>query len=221
VDYPALLADGGVRGLRLGLLLDIGVGTPPTAEVRASVEAAARLLEAEGAAVEPVAPFLDQAMLDGLNRFFQARSCTDYLSLAPERQAKVLPFVRGWLQPALAWSAVELFRAMNQIPRLREATVRACQPYDYVLAPTSPIPAYEAEEPCPGGDPARPFDHVNFTAAFNQSEQPAASVPCGLTADGLPIGLQVVGRRFDDAGVLRVAAAYERLRPPTPAWPEP
>ncbi|HEX8374549.1 MAG TPA: amidase, partial [Geminicoccaceae bacterium] len=199
VDYPARLADGGVRGLRLGLLLDIGVGTPPTPEVKAAVEAAARLFEAEGATVEPLAPFVDQAMLDGLNRFFQARSCTDFLALAPERQAKMLPFVRDWLQPALSWSAVELFRALNQIPRLREAAVRACQPYDYVLSPTSPIPAYGAEEPCPGSDQGRPFDHVCFTAPFNQSEQPAASVPCGTTADGLPIGLQVVGRRFDDA----------------------
>lgn len=222
VDYPARLGDGpGLRGLRLGLLLDVGVGTPPTPEVRAAVEAAALLLEAEGAVVEPVAPFCDQAMLDGLNRFFQARSCADYLALAPERQARVLPFIRDWLRPALSWSAVELMRAVGQIPRLREATVRACQPHDFVLSPTSPIPAYAAGEACPGDDPARPFDHVNFTAPFNQSEQPAASVPCGTTADGLPIGLQLVGKRFDDVGVLRLAAAYERLRGPPPAWPEP
>ncbi len=222
VDYPARLADGlDLKGLRLGVLLDMGVGTAPTPEVRAAIEAAARLLEAEGAAVESVAPFGDAAMLDGLNRFFQARSCTDFLGLAPERQAKVLPFIRDWLRPALSWSAVELMRAVNQIPRMREAAVRACQPYDYVLSPTSPIPAYGAEEPCPGSDPARPFEHICFTAPFNQSEQPAASVPCGVTGDGLPVGLQVVGRRFDDAGVLRLAAAYERLRPPMPPWPEP
>jgi aspartyl-tRNA(Asn)/glutamyl-tRNA(Gln) amidotransferase subunit A len=220
-DYPARLGGLELKGLRLGLLLDMGVGTPPTPEVRAAVEAAARLLEGEGAVVEPVPPFGDPAMVDGLNRFFQARSCADFLAMPPERQAKVLPFVRDWLRPALSWSAVELMRALNQIPRMREAAVRACQPYDAVLSPTSPIPAYGAEEPCPGSDPARPFDHICFTAPFNQSEQPAASVPCGVTADGLPIGLQLVGRRFDDLGVLRLAAAYERLRPPMPAWPEP
>lgn len=222
VDYPARLAEPlELTGLRLGLLLDIGIGTPPTPEVRAAVEAAARLLEAEGAVVEPVAPFGDSAMLEGLNRFFQARSCTDFLGVPHERQAKVLPFIRDWMRPALSWSAVELMRAVNQIPRLREAAVGACQPFDFVLSPTSPISAYAAEEACPGNDPQRPFDHICFTAPFNQSEQPAASVPCGFTADGLPIGLQVIGRRFDDLGVLRLAAAYERLRAPMPAWPEP
>jgi aspartyl-tRNA(Asn)/glutamyl-tRNA(Gln) amidotransferase subunit A len=160
-------------------------------------------------------------MLEGLDRFFRARAMTDFLNVAPEKQAKALPFIREWMRSALSWSAVELFRALNEVPRMREAAVRACQPYDYVLSPTSPIPAYSADEPCPGSDPARPFDHVCFTAPFNQSEQPAASIPCGFTGDRLPIGLQIVGRRFDDLGVLQLAAAYERLRPALPAWPEP
>ena len=210
-----------VRGLRLGLMMEVGVGTKPTAEVRAAVEAAARALEGAGASVEEVGPFCDEAMLEGLDRFFRARAMTDFLGVGPEKQAKALPFIREWMRPALSWSAVELFRALNEIPRMREAAVRACQPYDYVLSPTSPIPAYAADEPCPGSDPARPFDHVCFTAPFNQSEQPAASIPCGFTGDGLPIGLQIVGRRFDDLGVLQLAAAYERLRPALPAWPEP
>jgi Asp-tRNA(Asn)/Glu-tRNA(Gln) amidotransferase A subunit family amidase len=220
VDYAAL-PPLPLKDLRLGLLLDIGVGTPATDEVKASVEAAAKLLEGEGASIEPVAPFADGAMMDGLNRFFQARACTDYLAMAPERQERVLPFIRRWLEPAQGWSAVELFRAFNQIPRMREAAVSACAPFDFVLSPTSPIPAYSADEPCPGSDPTRPFEHLAFTAPFNQSEQPAASVPCGMTSDGLPIGLQIIGHRFDDAGVLRLASAYERLRPALPAWPEP
>ncbi|HLL18638.1 MAG TPA: amidase family protein, partial [Rubrivivax sp.] len=56
---------------------------------------------------------------------------------------------------------------------------------------------------------------------FNMSEQPAISVPCGHTTAGLPIGLQIVGRRHDDLGVLRLAAAWERLRPPLLPWPQP
>jgi Asp-tRNA(Asn)/Glu-tRNA(Gln) amidotransferase A subunit family amidase len=220
VDYPARL-DRDLAGVRLGLLLDIGVGTPPEPEVRAAVVAAARLFAAQGAEVEEVAPFADLAMLEGLTRFFQARSCTEYLKLPPERQAKVLPFIRRWLLPALDWSAVQLFRAINEIPRLREAAVRACAPYDFVLSPTSPIPAYAAEAACPGDDPAHPFGHICFTAPFNQSEQPACSVACGFTSDGLPIGLQIIGQRFDDLGVLQMAHAYERLRPELPDWPEP
>jgi aspartyl-tRNA(Asn)/glutamyl-tRNA(Gln) amidotransferase subunit A len=57
------------------------------------------------------------------------------------------------------------------------------------------------------------YEWIPFTFPFNMTGQPAASVPCGFTADGLPIGLQIVGRRFDDAGVLRAAAAFERLQP--------
>ena len=57
--------------------------------------------------------------------------------------------------------------------------------------------------------PLNPFPHIGFTVAFNMSEQPAVSVNCGFDDDGLPIGLQIVGRRFDDVGVLAVARAYE------------
>jgi aspartyl-tRNA(Asn)/glutamyl-tRNA(Gln) amidotransferase subunit A len=85
--------------------------------------------------------------------------------------------------------------------------------------------AYDAELPCPTNDPARPFEHIAFTLPFNMSEQPAASVNCGYTAGGLqkglPIGLQIIGQRFDDLGVLRLARAWERLRPAQRAWPEP
>jgi aspartyl-tRNA(Asn)/glutamyl-tRNA(Gln) amidotransferase subunit A len=67
----------------------------------------------------------------------------------------------------------------------------------------------------------RPFEHIAFTAPFNMSEQPAASICAGYDADGLPIGLQIIGHRFDDLGVLRMASAYEALRPAQRVWPEP
>jgi len=56
---------------------------------------------------------------------------------------------------------------------------------------------------------------------FNMSEQPAASINCAYDVDGLPIGLQIAGQRFDDLGVLRVARAFEQIRPPQRPWPEP
>jgi len=83
------------------------------------------------------------------------------------------------------------------------------------------MPAFPAELPCPTNDPARPFEHIGFTVSFNMSEQPAASINCGYTASGLPIGLQIVGQRFDDLGVLQMARAWELLRPPQHPWPEP
>jgi Asp-tRNA(Asn)/Glu-tRNA(Gln) amidotransferase A subunit family amidase len=71
------------------------------------------------------------------------------------------------------------------------------------------------------------MEHIGFTLPFNMSEQPAISVPCahvrGGPADGAPIGLQIIGRRHDDLGVLRLARAWERLRPADALrpWPEP
>lgn len=220
VDYLASL-ERDVKGLRIGLLLDIGSGTRPTPEVAAAVGAAARLLEAHGATIEPLAPFLDDGLMLCLNRFFQSRAWTDFSAMPRERQAKVLPFIRDWCRPAEGYSAADAFRAIAGIFQMREKTVAATAAFDFVLSPTSPIVAYDAEEACPGNDPARPFEHICFTAPFNQSEQPAASIGCGMSADGLPIGLQIVGRRFDDLGVLRLARAYERLRGPLAPWPEP
>ena len=63
------------------------------------------------------------------------------------------------------------------------------------------------------GKPVEPYAWIPFTYPFNMTGQPASSVPCGFTKDGLPIGLQIVGRRFDDVTVLRASAAFERVRP--------
>jgi aspartyl-tRNA(Asn)/glutamyl-tRNA(Gln) amidotransferase subunit A len=219
-DYAAHL-NGGVKGLKLGLMLDIGVGTKPTPEVRAAIETAARAFEAAGAIVEPVAPFMTQELMDGLDRFFQLRALSDLQLMAPERRAKVLPFIVSWCQRAQGLGGVDGIRALNQLMAIRERAVKATQPFDFVLSPTSPITAYDAELPCPGGDPAKPFEHIAFTAPFNQSEQPAASINCGYDSTGLPIGLQIVGHRFDDAGVLRLASAYEAMRPAQKPWPQP
>jgi Asp-tRNA(Asn)/Glu-tRNA(Gln) amidotransferase A subunit family amidase len=104
---------------------------------------------------------------------------------------------------------------------LREAAVRACQPYDFVLSPVNPVPGYPAEWASPINDPQRPFEHIAYTLPYNMSEQPAASINCGHTAAGLPIGLQIVGRRHDDLGVLRLARAWERMRPAPRPWPVP
>jgi len=103
-----------------------------------------------------------------------------------------------------------------------KAAAMATLPYDFVLSPTAPITAYSAELPSPSDDPLNPFPHIGFTVAFNMSEQPAATINCGYSDEGLPIGLQIIGRRFDDVGVLGVAMAFEAMRASEArAWPEP
>ncbi len=169
--------------------------------------------------VEPVEPFLERRLYDSLDLFFRARLAAQLLDLPPERLAGVLPFVRHWAMAAVRSSAIESARALADLFEMRRRCQEVLNRFDYLLTPTIPIPPYAAEDACPGNDLERPFEHIAFTAPFNQSEQPACSVPCGVDAEGLPIGLQIVGRRFDDRGVLQLARAFERIRAPLPPWP--
>jgi aspartyl-tRNA(Asn)/glutamyl-tRNA(Gln) amidotransferase subunit A len=211
-----------LKGLKLGLMLEAGCGAPPTAEVKAAVERAARDFETAGAHVEPLKPFLTQEMLDGLDRFWRARALSDIGQLPPERRAVVLPFIRQWAESAAGFSGVEVFRGFDQIPEMRKAAIASTDRFDFVLSPTAPMTAFPAKWASPSQDPLKPFPHIGFTVAYNMSEQPAATVNCGYDGEGLPIGLQIVGRRFDDVGVLSIARAFEAMRAgEARPWPEP
>ena len=210
-----------LRGLRIGLLLDASCGLPVDTEVKAAVERAAKLMEAAGAIIVPMQPFMTQAMLDGMDHFWRMRSHVDLQALPADRRAKVLPYIRTWAESAAGMSGTDVFNASHQFHLTRVATVKACSAFDYVISPVAPMPAFQAELPSPTNDPLRPLEHIGFTVPFNMSEQPAASINCGYTSGGLPIGLQIAGARFDDLGVLQVARAFELIREPQKTWPEP
>jgi aspartyl-tRNA(Asn)/glutamyl-tRNA(Gln) amidotransferase subunit A len=159
-------------------------------------------------------------MLDAICRFFEARSYNDLAQLPPARRERVLPFVAEWCTwRAASFSGRDVMQAYNLVMAMREAAVASSADYDFVLSPTSPILPYEAELPAPGNDPRNALPHIAFTVAYNMSEQPAASINWSYSADGLPIGVQIIGRRFDDAGVLRLSRLLEKLRPPQRDWP--
>lgn len=210
-----------VRGLKLGLLMDAGWGLPVEPEVRAAVEAAARAFEAAGAVVEPVKPFMTREMAEGMDRFWRCRFWIDIGALSEARRARILPFIVEWARGGANLTGEQVFHGYSQMGAMRDAAVAACAAYDFVLTPTAPIPAFAAELPCPTNDPARPFEHIAFTLPYNMSEQPAASIDCGHTSGGLPIGMQIVGQRHDDLGVLQLARAWERMRPAPRPWPAP
>jgi aspartyl-tRNA(Asn)/glutamyl-tRNA(Gln) amidotransferase subunit A len=210
-----------LKGLRIGLLLEAGCGLVVEPEVRAAVEQAARLFEGAGATVVPMKPFMTQTMLAGMDHFWRMRSYVDMNALPPDRKARVLPYIREWGDSAAGMSGEAVFRAFNQFHETRVRTVAACRPFDYVISPTSPVVAFPAEHASPTNDPLRPLEHIGFTVPFNMSEQPAASINCGYTRAGLPIGLQIAGRRFDDLGVLQVSRAFELIRGEQRPWPQP
>jgi len=220
-DFAAGLEGVALEGLKIGFLPDMRAGLPVHPEVRAAAQAAAAALARAGCIVEEMPSFLTPEMLDGMCRFFEARSYSDFAQLPPARQGKVLPFVAQWCSwRAHAFSGTDVMQALGQVMAMREAAVAACRRYDFVISPVSPILPYEAESAAPGDDPRNALPHIAFTVPYNMSEQPAASLNWSYARDGLPIGVQIVGRRFDDLGVLRLARALEDLRPAQKAWPD-
>lgn len=224
-DYVAAISGdhaAWVKGLRIAYLADAKLGTPLQADVRTACAEAARALEAAGAKVEEITPFLTADMLDGVVRFFEARAHNDFMALPPERQQAILPFIVDWCtHRASHFTGREVMQALGELFSLREATVRATAPYDFVISPVSPITAYGAELAAPGNDARNALPHIAYTLPYNMSEQPAASVPWAMSIDGLPIAVQVAGRRFDDLGVMRLSKVLEQWRAPLPPWPEP
>jgi aspartyl-tRNA(Asn)/glutamyl-tRNA(Gln) amidotransferase subunit A len=210
-----------LKGLRIGLLMDAGWGLAVEPEIHGAVEAAAREFQSAGAIVTPLAPFMTRAMIQGMDDFWRTRSWMDISALPENRRAKILPYITEWARGGEGLSGERVFRGYSMMGAMRDAAVNACSPFDVVLSPTAPVPAYAAELAGPTNDPATPFEHIAFTLPFNMSEQPAASINCGYTSTGLPIGLQIVGNRFDDLGVLQVSSEWEQMRPAQHSWPAP
>ena len=208
-----------LRGLRIGLWLDAGWGLAPEPAVVAAVTAAARAFEAAGAVVEPLAPFTTRSMIDGLDHFWRQRAWLDIAALPLARRERVLPYIRRWAEGGAQLTGEQVYRGFAQMAAIRDATVAATQRFDAVLSPVSPVGSFPAEWASPIDDPDRPFEHIAFTLPFNMSEQPAVSVNAGYDERGLPVGLQIATRRHDDVGALRLAAAWERLRPAQRPWP--
>jgi aspartyl-tRNA(Asn)/glutamyl-tRNA(Gln) amidotransferase subunit A len=209
------------KGLKIGLHLDAGSGLPVDPEVKAAVEAAAKLFEKAGAHIEPVAPFLPPEMLHLQDLFWRVRSWVDFSALSHARQASVLPFIADWCRGGADVSGAMVIKGVNNYMAMRAAAVQATQPFDYMLSPVSPVPTYAAEWETPTNDVNRPLEHISFTLPYNMSEQPAASINCAYTKEGKPVGLQIAGHRFDDLGVMRLSRWFEQARGPQKAWPEP
>jgi aspartyl-tRNA(Asn)/glutamyl-tRNA(Gln) amidotransferase subunit A len=229
IDWLDLPADAShaancVKGLKIGLLMDAGWGLPLDAEIAAAVQNAARVFENAGAQIEPIAAFSTREMADGINLFWRVRSHLDIQALPPERQALVLPYIRDWVAAGASATTAQLFHGFSQIAALRDAAVAAFHPrdrpgFDLLLSPVCPVNAVPAPHASPTNDPLRAMEHIGFTLPYNMGEQPCISMPVAFTTRGLPIGVQIIGQRHDDIGVLRAGAAYECLRGALRAWP--
>ncbi|MCY1506423.1 Acylamidase [compost metagenome] len=218
-DFAWQRLERNVKGLRIGLWTDTMGGWPIDAEVKEAVLAAARLFEQAGAIVEPLADWTTLDMRMGMAHFFTMRCRVDLAAMPPERAKLAAGYIHQAAEFAASLTPEDTFRAFTRMQALRAATVAATQPFDYVLSPVSPVLPFAADAINSGSENLLKDSH--FTSVFNQSEQPAASINCGHAKNGLPIGLQIAGRRFDDLGVLQMARFYESVRPAQARWPEP
>jgi aspartyl-tRNA(Asn)/glutamyl-tRNA(Gln) amidotransferase subunit A len=209
------------RKLRLGLMLDLGVGQALEKPVREVAVKAAKAFESAGAIVHEVKGVLTQEMLEGLDNFWRARMWDDLEKLTPAERGKVLPYIYQWGERGAKLSGVEVIRGFNATMAIRAAVAKLFCDLDYVISPVSPVVNFPAECASPINDPEKPFEHICYTVPWNMSENPALSINGGYDEHGFPIGVQIVGRRFDDIGVLALGKTFEGLRGPQRPWPSP
>lgn len=207
------------RKLRLGLMLDLGVGQALEQPVRETVVKAAKAFESAGAVITEIDGILTREMLDGLDDFWRARMWSDLSLLSADERGKVLPYIHQWAEKGAKLSGVEVIRGFNGTMAIRAAAAKLFCDLDYVISPVSPVVKFNAELAAPINDPNKPFEHICYTVPWNMSENPAVSINGGYDAEGFPIGVQIVGRRFDDLGVLGMAKAFEGLRGAQQPWP--
>lgn len=204
--------DAGVRGLRVGFSPDLGFASVDP-EVADAVAAAAEVFTELGATVERAEPGFTDPVEDFHVLWF-AGAAKSIEHLGDAERDLLDPSLREVCEQALQYSAQDYLTAMNTRMALGQRMGAFHETYDLLLTPTVPIPPFEAgREVPPGSSSPRWTSWSPFTYPFNMTQQPAASVPCGFTSDGLPIGLQVVGPRHADGRVLRACRAFEQARP--------
>ena len=219
-DYRVGLEDG-VRGLRIAYSPTLGYARNVHPEVAAAVEQAVMALAALGAVVEAVDPGITDP-LDICTGLWFLGAYTVWSGLSPAQQAVCDPDFQAQAALGARLSALEVQQLHLRRGALGSQLRQFMQRFDLIATPAVAVPAFEARPA--GHSPMSPADMLGWTPfsyPFNLSQQPAASIPCGLTSDGLPIGLQLVGPMFGDALVLRACRAYESLRPiprPPLAW---
>ncbi len=210
IDYRIGL-NGGVRGLRLAYSPALGFAKvePAVAELAAK---AARAFEDLGARVEEVAaPFEDPTGI--FRTHFFAGMAHSVRHHTPEQLAMLDPGLMKIIEHARKVTITEYMSAVDQRAALGRSTRSFHQTYDLLLTPTLAVAAFTAGRLAPDGYGDDWVNWTPFTYAFNLTGQPAISVPCGFTREGLPVGLQIVGAMHQDALVLRAAQAYQCAHP--------
>ena len=211
-DYLAHL-DRGIRGLKIAYSPALGFAKGIHPEVAAAVQAAVRQLQDAGAIVEQVDPGIDDPLPITIGLWF-AGAWAIWNTLNAEQQALADPDFASEAEQGSKYGVLDLHKLTLARGALGAHMRQFMQRYDLLVTPAVAVPAFDARPPA--SVPMTPESMLGWTPfsyPFNLTQQPACTIPCGLTQAGLPIGLQFVGPMFGDALVLRAARAYEQLRP--------
>jgi aspartyl-tRNA(Asn)/glutamyl-tRNA(Gln) amidotransferase subunit A len=211
-DYAAEL-ESGIKGRRIAFSARLGYVQRIHPEVEALVAAAAKRFEQLGAHVEQVDP-LGGDVSETFRTLWWSGAAFLLGDLTEEKKVQLEPALRQMAEegariPLKAYLAANAARG-----RYGSAMRQFMEAYDFLLTPAVATPAFDVNQISPVDEDGKAWmNWTPFSFPFNLTQQPAASIPCGFTRDGLPVGLQIAGRMFDDAGVLAAAAAYELADP--------
>jgi aspartyl-tRNA(Asn)/glutamyl-tRNA(Gln) amidotransferase subunit A len=212
--------DGDLGRLRVAYSPDLGYAAVDPA-VRAVVDQAVTVFERDlGCTVERADPGWEDPYEALLPLIVCESDLAGMRRLAAELGERMSPHLVDVLQ--LDWTAEQLTNAVVRRKAVYNAAWRFFRSHDLLLTPTLAVAPFEHGLQGPATIDGREVDAfywLSFTFPFNFTGQPAATVPAGFTEDGLPIGLQIVGRRLDDALVLRASAAFEMAAPWRDRWP--
>jgi aspartyl-tRNA(Asn)/glutamyl-tRNA(Gln) amidotransferase subunit A len=204
--------EDGVDGLRVAFNPDLGHARVDP-EVAGLVADAARALADLGAHVEQVDLGLDDPR-EAFEVLWSAGAARGVADLGDPPAERLDPGLAELVAAGRSHTALDYLAAVQRRDAVAIHMSEFHQRWDVLVTPTLPLPAFAAGREVPEGWPERRWTSwTPFTYPFNLTQQPAASVPCGFTSESLPVGLQIVGPRYADALVLRVARAYEAAHP--------
>jgi aspartyl-tRNA(Asn)/glutamyl-tRNA(Gln) amidotransferase subunit A len=213
-DFHVGLEDG-IRGIKVAYSPRLGYAKRVDPEVEAGVSAAVHVFAELGAHVDEADPELGGDPIAVWDTLWWSSFATLLQSYGDRVREVAEPALVAAAVAGLKTSIADYIRAQLKRAELHIALARFFERYDLLLTPSMPLPAFEVGHVVPpSGDGGEAWtDWSPFSYPFNLTQQPAASIPCGLTRDGLPIGLQIVGAIGADALVLRASRAFEQARP--------
>lgn len=208
-----------VSGLRIGVMEWPGYGPRMNEDTARLFRSAVDLLAGHGAELVDYTLGVSEQDFEALDRCLMVRGRAEVAAVDPARQRHLLPQVRDWLADGPDLSAVDYYRDFEHLSARAGQLLTTASEFDLVVSPVMGEHTFAAEDF--GPDASRSLlHHCNYTAWWNQTGQPAISIPMGVGSDGMPIGLQLAARRRDDWRLLDIAEFLEAHLALDLEWPD-